>query len=351
MAQARKSKNMAEEEEMREELSKVDESVNSKREEKLLVLVGGWPDDMDGEPYTAVSLTPCRLKLPPLPKKYMWDPLAELVRNQMLLCNIDYDQYIVDKRVKYGCWALNLNSPSQSWTPFPAPPQKLFLSASASWLGQLAIVGGSESHHADLSLLDGTTHLQLYNPTQHTWTQGPRMPAPLFEGCAVPVRQQGLLVLGDFEAGETNFYLLTGPEGEWRAMPVSRHYHSTPGCAVATLEGDNEGLVAVTGDHTEFFSFSRQVWMDLPNPASHRAASMHVSVGVSQGRLVMAGGWDSQLMEQSHLVEAWEEGLGWVQLPRQLEVGRTRQAELELPASLCEKANLSSYRTANRTSW
>ena len=78
---------------------------------------------------------------------------------------------------------------------------------------------------------------------------------------------------------------------------------------------------------------------------------MHVSVGVSQGRLVMAGGWDSQLMEQSHLVEAWEEGLGWVQLPRQLEVGRTRQAELELPASLCEKANLSSYRTANRTSW
>ena len=86
MAQARKSKNMAE-----EEISKVDESVNSKREEKLLVLVGGWPDDLDGEPYTAVSLTPCRLKLPPLPKKYMWDPLAELVRIQMLLCNIDYD--------------------------------------------------------------------------------------------------------------------------------------------------------------------------------------------------------------------------------------------------------------------
>ena len=78
MAQARKSKNMAE-----EEISKVDESVNSKREEKLLVLVGGWPDDLDGEPYTAVSLTPCRLKLPPLPKKYMWDPLAELVKNQM----------------------------------------------------------------------------------------------------------------------------------------------------------------------------------------------------------------------------------------------------------------------------
>merc|ERR1712130_11581 len=113
----------------------------------------------------------------------------------------------------------------------------------------------------DLSLLDGTTHLQLYNPRKRTWTQGTKMPAPLFEGCAVPVRLQGLLVLGDFEAGNTNLYLLTGPKGEWRAMPRSRHYHSRPGCAVATLDGSNEGLVAVTGDHTEFFSFTRQVWV------------------------------------------------------------------------------------------
>ena len=344
MAQARKSKNIA-------GGAKAEEKSNLKREDTLLVLVGGWPDDVEGEPYSVVSLKPCGLKLPALPKKYMWDPLAELVQHQMLLCNIDYDQYLVDQQISYGCWGLNFNSPSLSWTAFPPPPKKLFLSASASWRGQLAIVGGSKRHHSDLSLLDGTTHLQLYNPRQRTWTQGPQMPAPLFEGCAVPVRQQGLLVLGDFEAGKTNLYLLTGPEGEWRAMPVSRHYHSRPGCAVATLDGSNEGLVAVTGDHTEFFSFTRQVWVDLPNPVSHRAASMHVSVGVSQGRLVMAGGWDREMQEKSHLVEAWEEGRGWVPLAHQLKVGRTRQAELELPASLCEQAGLSSsYRTANRTS-
>ena len=52
------------------------------------------------------------------------------------------------------------------------------------------------------------------------------------------------------------------------------------------------------------------------------------------------------------VVEAWEVDRGWVPLATQLKVGRTRQAELELPASLCkEQASLSSHRTANTTSW
>ena len=352
MAQARKSNNLAGERSSTKSSNLKEKSILKREEDKLLVLVGGWPDDTEGEPYSVVSVKPCELKLPPLPKKYMWDPLVELVQHRMLLCNIDYDQYILDRRVSYGCWGLNFAKPSLSWKPFPPPPKKLFLSTSASWRGQLAIIGGSQSHHSDLSLLRGTTHLQLYNPRRGSWSQGPEMPAPLFEGCAVPVRRQGLLVLGDFEAGETNMYLLTGPGGEWRAMPESRHYHSRPGCAVASLDGRNEGLVVVTGDHTEFFSFTHQRWIELPDRLSRRAATNHVSIGMSQGRLVRAGGWDDLLQEKSHVVEAWEEGRGWVPLATQLKVGRTRQAELELPASLCkEQASLSSHKTANRTSW
>ena len=101
------------------------------------------------------------------------------------------------------------------------------------------------------------------------------MPAPLFEGCAVPVRRQGLLVLGDFEAGETNMYLLTGPGGEWRAMPESRHYHSRPGCAVASLEERGTG-----GGHRR----PHRV-LFLHPPTLDRAAGSIVSPSTYQPRL------------------------------------------------------------------
>ena len=145
----------------------------------------------------------------------------------------------------------------------------------------------------------------------------------------------GLLVLGDFESGPTNLYLLSRPGGEWRQMPESRHLHTHPGCAVTTLADGVEGMVAISGNNAEFFSFLAEKWVEMPPPLVPRAPSMKVSVGLSQGRLVVAGGWDSSLMEMSMRVEAWEEGRGWVAYPRDLSEGRTHQAELSLPASLC----------------
>ena len=92
-------------------------------EEQLLVLVGGWPDSDTPQPYSAVSLRPCGLTLPPLPRSSMWDPVAELVQDRMLICNMDYDQYIVSAVVKdYKCWGLDLAATPLTWIPFPPPP-------------------------------------------------------------------------------------------------------------------------------------------------------------------------------------------------------------------------------------
>ena len=302
-----------------------------------MVLVGGWPDSDTPQPYSAVSLRPCGLALPPLPRSSMWDPVAELVQDRMLICNMDYDKYIVSAMAKdYKCWSLDLAASPLTWTALPPPPMKLFLSTSASWEGLLAIIGGSQEHHHDLGQLDGTRQLQLYNPREGIWGLGPPLPASLFEGCAVPMGSHGLLVLGDFESGPTNLYLLSGPDGKWRQMPESRHLHVRPGCAATTLAGGLEGMVAISGDNAEFFSFLAEEWVDMPAPMVPRAQNMKVSVGLSEGKLVVAGGWDSSLQEMSQKVEAWEDASGWVAYPRDLSEGRTHQAELSLPASLCE---------------
>jgi hypothetical protein len=315
--------------------------------ERVMVLLGGWPDE-EVEPYTAVSSRPCSLRLPPLPRDNMWDPVAATVTDQMLLCNIDYDQYMTDPKEKdFRCWGLDLAAP-KAWTALPPPPVPLFLSASAAWLGQLVMVGGSREHHHDLEQLEGTTHLQLYHPGKAAWTEGPPLPAPLFEGCVVAVGTDGLLVLGDFEAGATNLYLLEG--GLWRALPVSGHPHVRPGCSVAALDGGEEGLVAISGNRAEFFSLRTETWRDLPQPTVNYAPTLRVSVGLSLGRLVVAGGLDMAEGEMNNKMEAFEGGQ-WVAQPRRLSAGRTHQAELHLPAALCAETPpaIQGYRTANRT--
>ena len=319
------------------------------KDDSVLVLVGGWPDE-EASSYSPASTLPCSLHLPTLPRANMWDSLIELVDNMVVACNMDYDLYIANKRTKdFRCWGLQLARSPLAWAALPPPPHLLFLSTSTAWAGRLAVVGGSESNHQDLDQLNGTTHVQLYDPASDTWAVGPALPAPLFEGCAVAAAQ-GLLVLGHFESesGMTNFYRVEGVAGRWLALPRSRHYHPRPGCTVATYRGE-EGMVAVSGHHAEFYSFPRGVWTDLPPLRVHRAASTRVSVGVSQGQVVVAGGWDSGLAEKARAVEALQ-GEAWVVVEPPLVPGRTKQGEVQLPANLCTNTNTKTN-TANMSTW
>ena len=335
-----------------------------------MVLVGGWQRrglaEVESQPYSAVSSRPCGLQLPPtLPRGFMWDPVVELVQGVMVLCNMDYDQYITKAIKDFRCWGVEVGREAPIWSPLPSPPKKLFLTASASWEGQLAVVGGSEHHSTNVNQLEGSTYFQLYDPRKLTWRWGPNLPAALFEGCAVAGKDDDLFVLGYFESGPTNFYLFDGKSGAWQEMPASPHQHIRPGCTMASLGAGEEGMVAISGDHAEYFSFSRREWDELAKPLVHRSPHVRVSVGLSQGQLVVAGGYDLSLGETSHLVEAWQEG-GWVQLDYLLAVARTKQVcqhnsvtlnqsttapsqgDLELPASLCASPG-SGYTIGNRT--
>ena len=295
-------------------------------QELLMVLVGGWPDEAEAQPYSAVSSRPCGLQLPPsLPRDFMWDPVVELVQGVMVLCNIDYDKYMKKATKDFRCWGVEVGREAPLWSPLPSPPKKLFLTASASWEGQLAMVGGSEQHSTDVNQLEGSTHFQLYDPRNMAWRWGPDLPAAIFEGCAVAGKDDGLFVLGYFESGPTNFYLFDGKSGEWQEMPASPHQHTRPGCTMASLQAGEEGLVAISGNHAEYFSFSRREWEELPQPLVSRSPHVRVSVGLSQGQLVVAGGYDRSLGETSHQVEGWQEGEGWVELDYLLAVGRTHQ--------------------------
>lgn len=317
-------------------------------EEEVLVLLGGWPEweeewgvetveeeEEVKSSYSVVSPGGCRPLLPPLPRQDMWDPVAATVGGALLVCNMDYTAYMSAARTKdYRCWALDTKAAAPlAWTPFVAPPKRLFLAASTAWRGRLAVVGGSEAHHGDLLTLRGTRHIQLYSPAKGRWSRGPALPTPLFEGCAVASRL-GLLVLGEFDSGAANLYLLA--RGVWRAMPASRHPHVRPGCTVTTVSQE-EGLLAVSGSNVELFSLARREWRELPRLATARGAQARVSVGHSAGRLVVAGGWDMYTMEPATAVEVWR-GKAWH--VEGAVVGRTRHAEVHLPASLCHSPGL-----------
>ena len=320
------------------------------KEDSVLVLVGGWPGE-EASSYSPASTLPCSLDLPALPRPNMWDSLVDLVDGMVVACSMDYDLYIADRRTKdFQCWGLQLARSPLAWAALPPPPHLLFLSTSTVWGGRLAVVGGSQAHHQDLDQLNGTTHVQLYDPASDTWSAGPALPAPLFEGCAVADSDQGLLVLGHFETehGMTNFYRVEGVGGRWRALARSRHYHTRPGCTVATYRGE-EGLVAVSGRHAEFYSFPRGVWADLPPLQVRRAAGTRVSVGVSQGQVVVAGGWDMGLQEKAKAVEALQ-GAAWVVVEPPLVPGRTHQGEVQLPGNLCTNtATDTNTKTATNT--
>ena len=78
----------------------------------------------------------------------------------------------------------------------------------------------------------------------------------LFKGCAVST-SKGLVVIGDFEAGTTNGYILRstqiwpfGAQSYWSPLPVSHYRHPNPACAEAKINSEI-GIVVVSGNVVE----------------------------------------------------------------------------------------------------
>jgi hypothetical protein len=265
----------------------------------------------------------------------MWDPAVGLVRDQLVTCYTDYGTVSAEARYTSSrgseCWALALGrAEPRAWQPLAAPPLTRFYPATATVGSRLLLIGGSRTMTPGMVGMVGTTTVQRLHLPTGRWTLGRPLPGPLFSGCAVRL-PRGILVLGDFEAGAPNAYMLS--RGVWMPLPVSTFPHENPACGRARLGGE-EVAVAATGNTIEYYSPSSNAWRALPAPAVHRALLPRPSVGVAGGRLVITGGLDKMEMAVSTVVEAWDEAAGrWV-VAGSLATARTRQGEVQVPDQL-----------------
>ena len=155
-------------------------------------------------------------------------------------------------------------------------------------------------------LMSGSTHVQRFNVASRSWSQGPPLPAPLFEGCSVST-DLGLMVIGDFEAGEPNGYILTHDD-QWKPLPLTHFTHTNPGCTSARIN-NSEVVVVVTGDYVEMLRLADMRWIVLPRPNIHRSPEVRPTVGVSFGKLLIAGGLDLEHGDVSDVIEEWDDDL------------------------------------------
>ena len=205
------------------------------------------------------------------------------------------------------------------------------------------MVGGAREllPPATFHAMEGTRLVQRYSPATRAWARDPDLPAQLFEGCAVAT-PRGLVVIGEFEAGAANSYVL-GAGGRWAALPLSHYRHTSPACSLATL-GNVTGVVAVSGNSVEMLVLSSGNntdsssnstgwrWQLLPAPTVSRSGSVAASLGVSLGRLVLTGGVDLASGEVSGVVEVWDEAAaGWRPQQRRQPAPTFRHGVTSLP--------------------
>ena len=140
----------------------------------------------------------------------------------------------------------------------------------------------------------------------------------------------GVLVVGDFEAGLPNAYLLSG--STWAPLPLSNYAHTSPGCALVTVR-NRTGVLVISGSFVEIFYLSERQWVKLPSPAVKRQRDIKPTVGMSRGgQVVIAGGFDLERGEVSDVIEVLEEEEGrWTISDNRLAGKRLRQADIVLP--------------------
>ena len=302
----------------------------------MTVAVGGLLEN-PALSYSLVEAEPdteCVLSLPPLPQRLMLDPLVSLVNETILLCSADYESYRANNNHKHTqCWRLNLGRRPRVWVSVQSPLRSLFLPTFTSHGSKIFMLGGSEELLAgsEMSLMSGTKTVQTYDVLTNTWHLPPaQLPAPLFEGCAVST-SQGLVVIGDFEAGLPNAYISQEGEAQWRSLPVSNFAHTNPACSLVTIN-NLTGVLVISGLRAELLRLEDNIWIKLPQLKIRRFSELRPTVGTSLGRVVVVGGVDRDTGQVSDVIEVWdEEARDWVVSRQVMDNRRTRQTELLLP--------------------
>lgn len=187
-------------------------------------------------------------------------------------------------------------------------------------------------------MMSGTRTVQVYDAETNSWSVSPvQLPAPLFEGCAVSTTF-GIVVIGDFEAGRPNAYILR--EGEWNHLPVSNYAHTNPGCSLVTIN-NHTGILVISGIWAEFLRLEDKEWIILPQPKIRRFSDLKPTVGTSLGRIVVVGGVDRDTGEVSDVIEVWdEEAADWRLSGRVMDSRRTRQTEIAVPVRYLDSCDL-----------
>ena len=314
----------------------------------MTVAVGGLLENPENS-YSLVEVetdTQCVLSLPPLPQRLMLDPLVCLVAETILLCSSDYDTYRANHHRHTQCWRLNLTRRPRVWVSVQSPLISLFLPTFTSHGSKIYMLGGSEDLLAgsEMSLMSGTRTVQTYDMRTNTWDlPTAQLPAPLFEGCAVST-SQGIVIIGDFEAGLPNAYISQQGEAEgeaqWRPLPVSNYAHTNPGCSVVTITNIT-GVLVISGLRAELLRLEDNKWIKLPQLKIRRFSELRPTVGTSLGRVVVVGGVDRDTGQVSDVIEVWdEEERDWVVSRQVMDNRRTRQTELAVPVRYMDSCNL-----------
>ena len=186
--------------------------------------------------------------------------------------------------------------------------------------------------------MSGTDTVQEYWPDSDSWSvSNIALPAPLFEGCAVSTKA-GLVVIGDFEAGQHNGYILVAGQS-WQPLPLTLFHHSAPACAAVRLAGQ-PGVLVLSGQRVEFLQLAARRWEALPGPVVRRSREVRPSLGVSLGRVVLAGGLDLDTGEPSSALEVWDEaGQEWG-VDSSLPGARLRQTDISLPLQFLDNCDI-----------
>ena len=305
----------------------------------VTVMVGGWPESfseeelrIDSLSYSVVSpVKTCILDIPPLPKEMMWKPQAQFVSGHLVVCYMDYEVYIKHQSKDYQCWSIDLDQHTKQWTSVQPPSHALWYSVSVARDNKFIIIGGSREVNEDMAEMSGTTLVQEYDVATGVWTMGPALPFPLFEGCAVNT-ERGIVVLGDFEGGAYNSYILE--DGVWSPLPLSIYAHTKPACEEVLLKNEKV-LMALSGENIEYFSFKENKWIKMhPPPNVARSKDSTSTVGMSFGKLVISGGFDMEIGEVSDKIEIWDESSSiWKTSSERKYSGRNNHAAISLPSS------------------
>ena len=167
------------------------------------------------------------------------------------------------------------------------------------------------------------------------WSSGVPLPFPLFEGCAVNT-DSGIVVLGDFEGGPFNAYILV--DEQWHPLPPSTFYHANPACAHVTVSSENV-LIALSGQNIEYFSFVQNKWIKMKPPDVKRSKNKPPTIGMSFGSLVISGGVDEENLEVSDKIEIWNESTSaWKTVQERKNSGRKDQTGVYMTSNhlLCD---------------